>query len=44
MGRRGLHIEFGGKARRKDTTRKTDIGGKIILKRILDRIGWCELD
>jgi hypothetical protein len=28
---------FGGKARRKETTRKTDVGGRIILKWVLEK-------
>jgi hypothetical protein len=33
-----MYYDFGGKARRKETTRKTqDIGGRIILKWILER-------
>jgi hypothetical protein len=30
-------LDFGGKARRKETTRKTDVHGMIIIKWILER-------
>jgi hypothetical protein len=32
-----MHWDLGGKARRKETTRKRDVGGRIILKWILER-------
>jgi hypothetical protein len=38
MGRKGIPRRFwGGKARRKETNRKTDIGGSIILKLVLGK-------
>jgi hypothetical protein len=44
MGEKRYMWHTGGKARRqKDYLKNQDIGGWIILKWILDRIGWCGL-
>jgi hypothetical protein len=37
MGEEECKSGFGGKARRKETTRQTKIGGRIILKRMLEK-------
>jgi hypothetical protein len=45
MGRRGIHIGFWWESQKKrDHKEDLDISGRIILKWILGRMGWCGLD
>jgi hypothetical protein len=45
MGRKGIHIAFlWERQKERDHYEYLEVGGKIILKWILDRMGWYGLD
>jgi hypothetical protein len=45
MGRRRMHVRFWWEGQKeRDHQEDMDVGGKIILKWILDRVGWYGLD
>jgi hypothetical protein len=43
-GRRGMHIGFWWESQEEDQYEDLDIGGRIVLKWVLDRMGWNGLD